>query len=100
MADKAGKSYWDQVWTNRDLPSAVNPRSRTLSNYADYCLHRYFSTVLSDLGGVRTHLLEIGCARSTWLPYFGKEYGFSITGLDYSEIGCQQARQILANEHI
>jgi 2-polyprenyl-3-methyl-5-hydroxy-6-metoxy-1,4-benzoquinol methylase len=123
MADKAGKSYWDQVWTDRDLPAAVNPHSRNLFTYADRCFHEYFSTVLSDLKTVRTppaptasvvgpasseariaatevRFLEIGCARSTWLPYFIKEYGFSITGLDYSEIGCRQARQILATEGV
>ncbi len=40
-------------------------------------------------------LLEIGCACSSWLPYFAKEYGFEVSGIDYSEIGCEQERQIL-----
>jgi cyclopropane fatty-acyl-phospholipid synthase-like methyltransferase len=45
-----------------------------------------------------TKLLEIGCARSAWLPYFAKEFGFKVYGVDYSELGCEQALQILSNE--
>ncbi|MCA1991311.1 MAG: class I SAM-dependent methyltransferase [Coleofasciculus sp. S288] len=41
-------------------------------------------------------LLEIGCANSVWLPYFAKEFGFQIFGLDYSEIGCEQEKYILS----
>lgn len=40
-------------------------------------------------------LLEIGCAKSAWLPYFAKEFGFSVCGLDYSPIGCQMAKEVL-----
>jgi SAM-dependent methyltransferase len=39
--------------------------------------------------------LEIGAARSTWLPYFNREFGFQVAGIDYSEVGCTQARAIL-----
>lgn len=45
-------------------------------------------------------LLKIGCARSVWLPYFTKEFGFKVYGIDYSETGCQQALQLLANEGV
>ena len=40
-------------------------------------------------------LLEIGCAKSAWLPYFAKEFSLSVCGLDYSPIGCQMSRKIL-----
>ncbi|HXY09600.1 MAG TPA: class I SAM-dependent methyltransferase [Terriglobales bacterium] len=43
-------------------------------------------------------LIELGCARSVWLPYFAKEHGFRVTGIDYSSLGCEQARAILARE--
>ncbi len=45
-------------------------------------------------------ILEIGCARSIWLPYFAKEFGFEVYGIDYSKVGCQQAKQILENEGV
>jgi SAM-dependent methyltransferase len=35
-----------------------------------------------------------------WLPYFAKEFGFEVYGIDYSEVGCQQAKQILENEGV
>jgi len=40
-------------------------------------------------------LLEIGCAKSAWLPYFAKEFGFEVCGLDYSPVGCEMARKVL-----
>ena len=36
--------------------------------------------------------MEVGCADSIWLPYFGKELGFSVAGIDYSKTGCERAR--------
>jgi SAM-dependent methyltransferase len=48
--------------------------------------------LLSRSSAVR--LLEVGCGGSVFLPYFRSEYGFEITGLDYSEIGCEKSRAI------
>ncbi len=42
-----------------------------------------------------SRVLEVGCARSKWLPYFATRYGFAVSGLDYSVEGCEQARAIL-----
>jgi len=50
-----------------------------------------FETVLCDLPPSAS-FLEIGCANSIWLPHFARRFGFRITGLDYSEIGCAQTR--------
>jgi SAM-dependent methyltransferase len=35
-----------------------------------------------------------------WLPYFAKEFGFRVTGIDYSSTGCEQAKAILAREGV
>lgn len=97
--DKAGKSYWEQNWRNRDVPGAVNPADNTLANHVNLKLHELFSHCFS--GDRRTEkLLEVGCARSAWLPYFDKEFGFEVSGLDYSEVGCWQAEQVLLNESV
>jgi 2-polyprenyl-3-methyl-5-hydroxy-6-metoxy-1,4-benzoquinol methylase len=40
-------------------------------------------------------LLEIGCGASGWLPYFSKEFGFKVSGVDYSPIGCELAKKML-----
>jgi cyclopropane fatty-acyl-phospholipid synthase-like methyltransferase len=43
-------------------------------------------------------LLEVGCGCSRWLPFFANG-GFSVAGIDYSTLGCEQARMILDREH-
>ncbi|MBE9236940.1 class I SAM-dependent methyltransferase [Anabaena aphanizomenioides LEGE 00250] len=98
--DKAGKNYWDSCWSKISIPVPINPREKRLSNYVNRRLHQYLSKVFFNIKGNDIKLLEIGCARSAWLPYFAREFGFSVTGIDYSEIGCQQAKMILDNSNI
>jgi 2-polyprenyl-3-methyl-5-hydroxy-6-metoxy-1,4-benzoquinol methylase len=98
--DKAGKQYWDKTWETYDIPKKVNPRQAGLSNYVSRRYHEYFCKVFWNLNTHGKTLLEIGCARSAWLPYFAEEFRFDVYGIDYSEIGCQQARHILSNERV
>jgi 2-polyprenyl-3-methyl-5-hydroxy-6-metoxy-1,4-benzoquinol methylase len=102
--DKAGRIYWDMMWRSAQrLPTAVNPASFGLRSYVDRQFHKCFQSILSN-PNEQFHrpltLLEIGCAASRWLPYFAKQFGFSVTGLDYSESGCEMAREILSKEGI
>lgn len=98
--DKAGKQYWDKVWRTYGIPEEANPRHVGLPNYVNRCFHEYFCEVFSSVNTRGKTLLEIGCARSVWLPYFAKEFAFNVYGIDYSEIGCQQTVQILENERV
>jgi 2-polyprenyl-3-methyl-5-hydroxy-6-metoxy-1,4-benzoquinol methylase len=98
--DKAGKQYWDKVWEAHDMPLGVDPGKEGLPNYVNRRFHEYFCNVFSNMNTQGQRLLEIGCARSVWLPYFAKKFGFKVYGIDYSEIGCQQAARILANEGV
>jgi len=98
--DKAGKQYWDKAWGTYDIPKGVNPRHGGLPNYVNRRFHEYFCQIFSNMNTQGKRVLEIGCARSVWLPYFAKEFGFKIYGIDYSEIGYQQAMQILSNEEV
>lgn len=93
--DKAGKKYWDDVWAEDGLPSAVNPHLKGVMNYINRRFHKYFLEAFSEIETSGMKLLEIGCAKSAWLPYFVKEFGFKVQGIDYSEIGCKKARKIL-----
>jgi SAM-dependent methyltransferase len=52
-----------------------------------------FDALLHDRGASR--IIELGCARSRWLPLFGRRYGVEPTGIDYSDIGCDAARRLL-----
>lgn len=62
-------------------------------DYLDFALTGLFPPLL--LGRKGEEILEIGCGGSVWLPYFHKEYGLVITGIDYSEPGIALSRQIL-----
>ena len=93
--DKAGTSYWDQIWEGQSIPDAVNPHLGSIGNHVRRCYHNYFVRAFAGQDTTRRELLEIGCGRSRWLPYFAQEFGFRVTGLDYSEVGCDQTRAIL-----
>lgn len=97
--DLAGRAYWDGLWEEGDLPPPVDPRRPGLANYVVRRFDGYFRRRFEAEGlGRGTRLLEVGCARSAWLPYFHREFGFEVTGLDYSEIGCRQARAVLERD--
>lgn len=93
--DRAGKAYWDEAWEGSALPEPINPRLEGLNNYVERRFHKYFSRLFGGKSQQGQRLLEVGCARSTWQPYFAKEFGFSVSGLDYSEVGCEQSRVIM-----
>ncbi len=93
--DKAGTRFWDERWKGQAIPVPLNPKSNSLANHVYRCYHNYFQRVFREQNTSGQSLIEIGCGRSKFLPYFAKEFGFNVTGIDYSEIGCQQTRTIL-----
>jgi len=98
--DKAGKTYWDHAWEKTLTVNAVDPHLQGINNHVNRIYHDYFVNIFSGLQTEGKKLLEIGCARSQWLPYFAKEFGFKVAGIDYSEAGCLMAREILSNAGI
>lgn len=98
--DKAGREYWDRLWDQIDLPDPIDPRSPSLGNRFSRRMHTLFQHAFAGMPTEGASLLEIGCGRSAWLPYFHREFGFQVSGLDYSDIGCEQARQILAKADV
>jgi cyclopropane fatty-acyl-phospholipid synthase-like methyltransferase len=99
---RASKEYWESVWREGKLPRAIDPRDHSLKNEAGLKFDALFRQVFAAEHQPRdaTKLLELGCARSAWLPYFSKELGLSVTGIDYSPLGCEQAKAILAMEEV
>jgi SAM-dependent methyltransferase len=93
--DRAGNAYWDALWKGQPPPPPVDPDDERLGNTVDIRQHELFQR---ELGGLEpgSRILEVGCARSKWLPYFATRFGLDVSGLDYSEEGCAQARLILA----
>lgn len=95
VKDKAGRQHWDQLWSSAPLPPPIDLRRTGL----DYHVNRtIFRTLQRALDGRETHgatLLEVGCGQSAWLPVLAEEFGFDVSGLDYSDLGCEKARQLL-----
>jgi 2-polyprenyl-3-methyl-5-hydroxy-6-metoxy-1,4-benzoquinol methylase len=89
---KADRAYWDALWeAERESPARALPQF----GYPERTLAGFFRGWLSDLPADGRSLLEVGCARSSWLPYFAREHGLTVAGLDYSPVGCEQARRVL-----
>src|SRR4051794_41777320 len=86
-------AYWDAAWSARVPEGVVDPRDRRLDNEVNRRFEAWFHRVLAGVSG---QLIEVGCAGSAWLPYFAREHGFHVTGLDYSPRGCEQAEAVLA----
>jgi SAM-dependent methyltransferase len=97
---KTDEAYWDELWRSGGLPPSVDTDDRSLENHVNLSLHSVFIEILQGLKTDEMELLELGCARSVWLPYFSGNFGFNVSGLDYSGDGCTQARAILKREGI
>lgn len=93
--DKAGKQHWEKVWTDRPLPSPIDPHNASVRNYASRRLHRFFVEVIGQISPPPHKIIELGCAESQWLPYFSREFGLEASGLDYLEMGCESCREIM-----
>jgi 2-polyprenyl-3-methyl-5-hydroxy-6-metoxy-1,4-benzoquinol methylase len=86
--DLAGKEHWDQIWAQLAFPPDIEPESTSLWSHRDRLVHEALTRLLAGRRGQR--LIELGCARSAWLPYFAREFGLEIAGLDYSALGAEQ----------
>jgi 2-polyprenyl-3-methyl-5-hydroxy-6-metoxy-1,4-benzoquinol methylase len=98
--DKAGKAHWDLTWRQTNLPPAINPCAPGLNNRVNREFHRYFTRAFAGMQTHRLDLLEVGCGTSVMLPYLARSFGFRAHGLDYSELGCRKAEEILAREGV
>lgn len=78
------QSYWDEV-----LRTAKLPRVNSKKSYLYSVTMKFVDKILS--GKRYTTFFEVGCGSSGWLPYFAQKYNYKVSGLDYSEIGCQLA---------
>jgi 2-polyprenyl-3-methyl-5-hydroxy-6-metoxy-1,4-benzoquinol methylase len=93
--NKTEKEYWDGIWQNENTAKKIEPYGRGIENYVSRQFHIYFQRVFSSLSIRQAKLLEVGCANSVWLSYFDKEFNFNVSGLDYSQIGCDATKRNL-----
>ena len=97
---KTDEKYWSAIWEQETVPDAINPSDRSLDNTIHLRVHEFISMQFEEMNISNMKLLEVGCARSRYLPYFARQFGFIVSGLDYSDIGCQKSRAILRNEGV
>ena len=98
--DKAGERYWTEFWLEKRLPPAIRVEGCGPRVWFYQEFHRFWKEQLPATRDADTRVLEIGCAQSRWLPYFAREWGYRVAGLDYSELGCRQSRDLLVREGI
>ena len=98
-ATLTSQKYWEKVWISTECPSMSYPEIISIRNHGKNEFHRFFSKHLADIPSGAS-IIEFGCAQSTWLPYFARMHGLEVAGLDYSTLGCERARAILARENI
>jgi 2-polyprenyl-3-methyl-5-hydroxy-6-metoxy-1,4-benzoquinol methylase len=100
LVDKAGAEYWTQVWKNATLPPPINVDSKSLPNTVYHRYHQIFQKILNKIETKNKSILEVGCGNSVWLPYFAKHFGLKVSGLDYSEYGCETESAILKRDSV
>ena len=97
--DKAGRAYWEQLWAAQKPATTLPPKSRSVS-YLEDRFRRFFREVFSEMETSGKRLIEAGCGSSSWLPYFATEFGFAVSGIDYTRSGCDQARANLSMQNV
>ena len=96
--EKTSRSYWEKLWQSRHVPEPVNPYRPGIGNHIYRQWHAFFHPLFSKRS--RQSIIEIGCAGSAWLPYFSRQFGLKVTGLDRSLLGCEQAEEVLSRSGV
>lgn len=94
-SDLAGEAYWSTLWETMKSYQPISMDDASVLNHMNQQFDALFAQFLGPITRSGGDLIEIGCARSEWLPYFARRFGLRIHGLDYSDIGCRQAKEAL-----
>jgi 2-polyprenyl-3-methyl-5-hydroxy-6-metoxy-1,4-benzoquinol methylase len=101
MDERVQKQYWDESWeAETQLPETFDPTIAGLRGLFRRPFHAFFAAQLPSVAPPGSSLIEIGCGRSQLLPYFARQFGLRVAGLDYSEVGCDKARRILQRDGV
>ncbi len=88
MQDKlTEKQYWDNYWRNIELPQVIKRETSASNIQAELDVFERY------LPKNKLSILEIGGAPGQYLAYFHKKFGYEISCLDYSSIGCEKTRE-------
>lgn len=85
------KDMWEKTY---DGASASTSYASPETRCGTFELVRIFRKYFPPTPGLR--LLEMGCGGSKYLPWFARELGYTVEGIDYTQTGCETARRNLA----
>jgi SAM-dependent methyltransferase len=83
---KSSKPMWDAMHAGADSAPAYPRPERFRGNFD--LVDRFVRNIPKGDG---RRLLEMGCGGSRWLPWFAREMGYAVEGVDYSLRGCRNA---------
>ncbi len=81
--------FWREHW------QTVGTQRQPLAGYAGRLWHRIHDQAYATARPGQK-CIEIGCADSMHLPVIARQYQLQVSGLDYTENGCRQARERLS----
>ena len=79
------ESYWDDYWENVRLPTEITRRPGAV--YLNSILDVFDKYLPKDSG---LSAAELGGSPGQYLAYVHKTFGYRVTSIDYSKIGCQK----------
>lgn len=92
--DKAGVGHWDDTYIRWPV-CTFNPHPRGVRYFGRKKWHALFAKAFCNHDVGKVDIVEVGCGGSKYLPYFAKEFGFEVSGIDYSVNGCALAEKSL-----
>ena len=95
----SSKNYWDDLWEDVDCQGTYIFNQKNPSYVLNYKKHVIMKNYLSDVPE-GSSFLEVGCGASKFLAYVSQQFHFDVSGIDYSEEGCNKARKILENNEV
>lgn len=100
--DLAGQTYWNRSWDAAPRTRVWAVESGNIRAAMERSLFLYMSRMFAEheVSNKNKLLIEVGCAGSAVLPLIAKKFEFQVAGIDYSPIGCEQARIMLDREGV
>lgn len=89
---KSTREYWDDNWRKAGDGIGSGVRKNFFWHRLDLAFRKAFSVIECK----ELNLIEVGAGASEWLPRLNRDFLFNVSGLDYSQEGCDRARDILA----
>ena len=88
------RQYWDNIWQEKKRSGQGGLRER--KHYTAIVMDDALRRRVARSTGQRTRrFLEVGCGSGRWLVHFHRQFGYTVSGCDYSEASCQLTRRHL-----